>query len=266
MPVDARAEVGRVRTALLASLAGLIAAVGAVLSGLTYRLNNRVATQTQDRDLQGQITERFTRAIDQLGSEKLDVRLGGIYGLERIARDSASDQPQVVEVLTAFVREHARWEARSVEVVDEARRPATDVQAILTVLGRRRKAGQDAPLDFRLTDLRGADLSYGHFENALFDYASLAGARFDRAALRRAIFYRADLKRARLWEADLKEAVLIETDLSGASLNEADLRGAQLVLAVISERTILALAMFDTATTPPSPDFDFRTHGARKVE
>src|SRR5829696_516895 len=37
---------------------------------------------------QGQITERFTRAIDQLGETELEIRLGGIYALERIAKDS----------------------------------------------------------------------------------------------------------------------------------------------------------------------------------
>jgi len=37
---------------------------------------------------QGQVTDRYTKAIEQLGSDKLDVRIGGIYALERIARDS----------------------------------------------------------------------------------------------------------------------------------------------------------------------------------
>jgi Pentapeptide repeats (8 copies) len=32
------------------------------------------------------------------------IRLGGIYALERIARDSPRDQPTVVEVLSAFIR------------------------------------------------------------------------------------------------------------------------------------------------------------------
>jgi hypothetical protein len=99
---DEAEEIGRVRTALLATLAGLIAIAGAVFTGLSYRLNRA-----------GQITERFTRAIDQLGSDKLDVRLGGIYALERIARDSSEDHPQVIEVLTAYVREHAAWPLKS---------------------------------------------------------------------------------------------------------------------------------------------------------
>ena len=36
------------------------------------------------------------------------MRIGGIYALERIARDSAKDHPTVMEVLTAFIREHSR--------------------------------------------------------------------------------------------------------------------------------------------------------------
>src|SRR4051794_15692205 len=61
---DEAEEIGRVRTGLLAMLAGLVAIVGAVFTGLSYRLNQA-----------GQITERFTRAIDQLGSDELDIRL-----------------------------------------------------------------------------------------------------------------------------------------------------------------------------------------------
>jgi hypothetical protein len=56
----------------------------------------------------GQVTDRYTRAIDQRGSKKLDVRIGGIFGLERVAHDSACDHPPVMEVLAAFVREHSR--------------------------------------------------------------------------------------------------------------------------------------------------------------
>ncbi len=44
------------------------------------------AAWTLHLNREGQITHRFTRVIDQLGQtgdEKLDVRLGGIYALER---------------------------------------------------------------------------------------------------------------------------------------------------------------------------------------
>ena len=43
------------------------------------------AQQTVAVAQEGQITERFTRAIEQLGSDKIAIRLGGIYALERVA-------------------------------------------------------------------------------------------------------------------------------------------------------------------------------------
>jgi hypothetical protein len=59
---------------------------------------------------QGQITDRFTKAIEQLGTvdsmgkAKIQVRLGGLYALERIARDSERDH-SVISVFSARVRD-----------------------------------------------------------------------------------------------------------------------------------------------------------------
>src|SRR5262245_49902707 len=60
----------------------------AVLAGLYFTWG------TLEVSREGQVTERFTKAIDQLGAvndegeKQLEIRLGGIYALERIARDS----------------------------------------------------------------------------------------------------------------------------------------------------------------------------------
>ena len=56
---------------------------------------------------EGQITDRFTKAIAQLGDKEMAIRLGGIYALERIARDSEKDHGPIMEVLTAYVRQRA---------------------------------------------------------------------------------------------------------------------------------------------------------------
>ena len=79
---------------------------------------------------EGKITDRFSKAIDQLGSEKLSVRVGGVYALERIDRDSEKDHWTIVEVLCAFVREPTR-EPDKDEVGTLVREPGTrtDVQA-----------------------------------------------------------------------------------------------------------------------------------------
>lgn len=45
---------------------------------------------------EGQITERFTKAVDQLGNPNIDVRIGGLYALERIARNLAADRNAIL--------------------------------------------------------------------------------------------------------------------------------------------------------------------------
>jgi hypothetical protein len=61
-----------------------------------------------DADRQRRITESFSKAVEQLGSDKLEMRLGGIYALERISKESPDDYWTVMENLTAFVRERSR--------------------------------------------------------------------------------------------------------------------------------------------------------------
>jgi hypothetical protein len=68
---------------------------------------------------EGQITERFTRAVDQLGAiDKLgnpaiEIRLGGIYALERIANESERDYWLIMEILTVYIRKNSNADSRS---------------------------------------------------------------------------------------------------------------------------------------------------------
>src|SRR6516165_12078977 len=107
---------------------------------------------------QGQVTDRYTKAIEQLGSDKLDVRIGGIYALERIALDSPRDHPTVFEVLAAFVREHSaeQWppeKERGAELSERATRP--DVQAVMSVIGRREVSHDGGQIDLTGVNLTG---------------------------------------------------------------------------------------------------------------
>jgi uncharacterized protein YjbI with pentapeptide repeats len=232
-----------VRTASLALLAGAVAVVGALYTARTYELNRKssLAARRRDRkahalDATRQVTERFTRAVDQLGSEKLDVRLGGIYALERIARDSKGDHPQIVELLSAFIREHASLTERPEDTEGQQDAPSltTDVQAALTVLGRRKIKydRQSIPsVHLAYTYLRGAVLIDGHFERAGFRGAYLQGARgasLRRVHLKEAHLREAHLEGAGLSEADMEGAILIGAYLENARLDGANLRGANL--------------------------------------
>ena len=180
-----------------------------ILGGAALLVGLYFTSQTLRTTQEGQITDRFTKAITQLGDNNLAVRLGGIYALERIARDSESDHRSVMEVLTAFVREYSHgraippWAWVSMLFVkdrlleDRAKsQPPADIQAILTVIGRRTrtfKNGEVQPLDLHNTNLQGALLEGAQLQGAYLADAQLQGA---------------NLRHAQLQDASLKSAQL----------------------------------------------------------
>ena len=108
--------VNSARSSLLQGMVGLAALAGILVAWQQLqadreqsRTDRHQLTEQLTLTRQGQVAERFTRAIDQLGSDRLAQRLGGIYGLEQIARESPDANIRLVisEVLTAFVRQHA---------------------------------------------------------------------------------------------------------------------------------------------------------------
>jgi len=157
---------------------------------------------------EGQITERFTRAIEQLGDEELQIRLGGIYSLERIAKDSKRDHWPIMEILTAYIRTRAPWPTENreeKESLTEKKKPPPDIQAILTVIGRRTYTSKEEII-------------------LMLSYTDLRRAQLHKANLNGTNLYKANLNLANLIEAKLNGAILKEANLSGANLREAELR------------------------------------------
>jgi uncharacterized protein YjbI with pentapeptide repeats len=217
-----------------------------------------------------QVTERFTRAIDQLGAtddkgeKKLEIRLGGIYALERIAGDSLAmenspgrDYSTVMEVLTAYVRENTPQAhgpsngssdeaSTSNEVTAEADEgaqqpaplgplrptagptagPTADIQAILDVLIRTQAR---VPEEYRARlDLREANLRGAYIGEASLLNANLQGANLQGVDLLNVNLQGANLRDASLQGAYLLGAVLLRANLEGANLQGANLQGADL--------------------------------------
>jgi len=202
---------------LLTIIVGSIVAYAALKQARTATRRHEEQTKA---DLQRRITESFSEAVAQLGSEKLQVRLGGIYSLERISRESTSDYWPIMEILTGFVREEAPW--KSDDTPPGSQR--ADIAAILGVIMRRdagdreRERAEKRRLDFTSTDLRSADLRDAHLEESIFRGAHLDGA----------ILVGAHLQGALLHKVRLKSAVLVRANLEGATLHNADLDGAVL--------------------------------------
>ena len=216
---------------------------------------------------EGQITDRFTKAIEHIGKpgrENLAIRLGGIYALERIARDSKDDHWTVMEVLCAFLRENFPR-----PTMQELEAPlATDARAICDVLRRRKERAEPEGLNLAAADLHGgnlvgvnlrdanlhradlsdADLTGADLNGADLSEADLNGAHLNGAHLR-ANLSEADLSRANLFSADLNGANLFRANLSDANLHQADLSGAYLICADLSDAELTSADLSDADLT-----------------
>jgi uncharacterized protein YjbI with pentapeptide repeats len=244
------------RTTLLQAVGGLLvlstAAAGAYTAWRQLQdnqhqqaRNERLTREELRLTRESHIADRFTKAVEQLGNDSLDVRLGGIYALERIAADSERDHPTVVEVLTGFVREASR-RRRTPSPTEETvqataqgpatvapksnakPQPATDVQAALTVLGRLPQRPGVPRGDLSSAQVAGAQLNRANLSGAWLRGADLSGAQLNQANLSGAWLAVANLSGAQLSGADLSGAQFSGVDLSGAQLERANLSGAEL--------------------------------------
>lgn len=142
----------------------------------------------------------------------LEVRIGSIYALERIALDSPRDHIQIMEILCAYVRENAP--AQSLEpsepTIKKRPKPRSDIQAVITVIGRRTKKqieiewAKKYRLDFRNTDFSGGDFRYGDFSGAKFHFCRLEDSLFDRALLHGSQLFGSLLNYASFTNAELR--------------------------------------------------------------
>lgn len=128
-----------------------------------------------------QTSERFARAMELLNDSRREVRLGGIYTLERLAKDSPTCQGAMTEVLATYVREHSPWQPGDAA----PGRLTSEIQVILTVLGRRdwSAAREDKPLDLHGTSLARAHLPFAHLKHAFLYATNLTDALLFRANL-----------------------------------------------------------------------------------
>lgn len=220
------------RTWLVQGAVGIFAAATAFVAWLNYQV-------TQEK----QAAERFSKSVEQLGSDNIHVRLGGIYALEQIAKDAEEKYYwQVVETLTAYVREKSPYppkaEKKSISFIQAAIEKAKsgdltsqqatpplplDIQAVMTVIARRKHSYghrlEPYHLDLRAVDLRRLQLPVG---------GQLRAANLSEANLQQAILKGINLQQAKLYEANLQGAILWNANLQGATLEDANLQYADL--------------------------------------
>lgn len=247
----------------------LVTASGAILGGAiatilviwrTWLTQRQTKTAEEQRHISEQThyTTLFTKAVEQLGTTKeekykdkntetvktvpnLPVRLGAIYALERIARDSARDHWPIMETLCSYIRENS---PATTEHNSELKRSIQiDIQAAISVIERRSNIQKlsETPnqklnlrrtmlnsADFSRLDFSNADLSESEIDNSLFIESDISGVDFVNSSLESAHFQFTNMENAQCMNANLKKASMNRSNLSEAQFWDADLSGASL--------------------------------------
>jgi uncharacterized protein YjbI with pentapeptide repeats len=281
--------------------------LGAVLIGLLgapFLIWNTVIKQTTlNFQKEGHITDRISKAVEQLGAEKtikvrgkdangdditieeskpnIEVRIGGILSLERIAQDSTRydrgrDHVRVMEILCAYVRENAPASgaktgptaelkrqddlntklAASLEVrkwLSQLTKPRLDVAIALKVIGRRSKlqrlvedeyahlTGHAYQIDLSHTNLQRANLESSNFERTSFFRSHLEGAYGKDTRFCNCNFVDADLTGMAASQSDFSFAKFESADLSFAVLHRSLFNQSQ-----FSQTHFVATQLFST--------------------
>jgi len=224
-------------------LGGAAVLIGAALAYVQFtqqqQTSQRQFTEQQQASRELLISNQVAKGFEQLGSDKVVVRLGGIYALEGVMNASEQYHQPVLEALCAFVRDGTRTETGDGP-------PTTDIQAALTVIGRRAAIGTGR-VDFANAHIPKAELYRANLSGADLSGADLSGANLRGADLSTAILSvtltgadlsTANLSAAILTGANLRGAFLIGANLSGALLGGANLGGANLSGAILIGATV----------------------------
>ena len=233
--------------------------VGGVVLIWQVRISNRRAKALEETAAlgeRGNITERFKNAIEHLGNASESVRMGGVYALYHVARESREYVETVCKILCA----HAEAVTTSADYAGKEK-PTTEIAAILDVLFPTNGGGAFGELNIDISNwhLQGANVYSRvmmkiqgvrvNLSRAIMVRANLSGVSMDEANLSGANMCRANLSEAYMIEANLSRAIMEQTNLSGAIMAKANLSGAIMVGANLSGANLFRANLSEARVT-----------------
>jgi uncharacterized protein YjbI with pentapeptide repeats len=225
--IDAENEIFRTLSQIFG---GSFVLAGLYFSARTLLVSRRAESST-----------RFSSALESIGTERVEQRIGAINTLGATLRDSSPDYSLVLETLADFIRSATTAEGYA-DLWGIAPRP--DVAAAIRALKRRRRAFGRLSGEREHLDLRGAFLPGSNWTGANLSNAELSSAVLDRSLFSRAILRHIDLAGAGLERAQLTGADLTGARFYKANCTETVFRGARLDHSIFTQAT-LARASFD---------------------
>ncbi len=190
---------------------------------------------------QAQITDRFTKAIEQLGSKETSIRLGAIYALERIGFDSVRDVQAIIEILAAFVRNNCARPSGNLQSeasIDTSL--ASDVLAAIKVLIRVKNIDgvETRKVDLRNCHLpnleldnitvRGFELNGSDLSGQSFRDVRFVNCEFDDANFSKSHFHRCEFRECGSWFTNFESAFLNDSSIYNDNYIFANFRYAHL--------------------------------------
>ena len=196
-------------------IGGILLVVGAYISWNTY-------TQTKERDL----AEQINKTITLMGNDKDYVKIGAIYSLNQITENYKNSYNLVQNILTSYMRDHAKWTNVDYSSNIELR------QSILIALNNIREHNSKTQIDLSGIDLRdlilkSINLKNINFVESHFNSSDLKGSNFDNSVISGSTFNNANLENTSFINCDLRYSSLKKATILNANFSGADLRGIQ---------------------------------------
>jgi uncharacterized protein YjbI with pentapeptide repeats len=208
--------------------------------------------------VKSQIDERFSNAIEHLGSAKEPVLLGGIAELHQIAKENRKDYAEVVfNILCSYIRSNTNFHNKKVNDFS-----GTAIQTIIDYLFKPQIEDENPYKDFKADlghsnlfgvnlnncDFTGADFSFclmPSLENVILNNANIGKAKFSVATLRNV-----SAKNARVFNTKFNLSHLenvsfencsdasisfVDTDLRNVNFQNAKLYKCNFISSLLSE-------------------------------
>jgi Pentapeptide repeats (8 copies) len=247
-------ELAQLENGARATLVQIVGGIALILTFAATWMQISDTRRTTERTLEltesQQEAERFTRAVEAVASDRLAVRLGGIFSLEQMGLASPSRRVPIVQLMAAYLKQHSPWIENDPRLLHpvycQSQKAREEVQAALNVILRLGAAGVDlSRVNLYGVRARAADFAGMDLVSSQLTAADLRAAHFDVARL-----YNADLRGACLGGTRFGRARLGNTDFRGADLSGADLGN---VLSTTPDPPILDLsgARTNRCTTLP---------------
>ncbi|MCY4245064.1 MAG: pentapeptide repeat-containing protein [Gammaproteobacteria bacterium] len=240
-------------------LRNIIFLVGGITAGIVAVWRAQVADKQTQINEQSQITERFTKAVEHLGSENIYMRIGALHALERIGHDSENDVVAILRLLSNFVQKQSP--VKSKYVVANVERAPLDAREGFGVISRLAKEYEQLLknqnkkiVNLFSSNLKGLpEFSKGCFFRFDFARCNLSSGFFPRANFEIATFNGACLKGANFQRCNLVEADFRSADMTGVKLQFAVCNGTNFSTAKNLTTEMLQDIIYDAETPPRVP-------------